>query len=58
MEKKLIVNVNAKIIQAKEEKPKPLANLNTMKVYLKLAKILIINESKDFYVPLFMLRCE
>ena len=58
MEKKLIVNVNAKIIQAKEEKPNPLANLNTMKVYLKLAKILIINESKDFYVPLFMLRCE
>ena len=58
MEKNLIVNVNAKIIQAKEEKPKPLANLNTMKVYLKLAKILIINESKDFYVPLFMLRCE
>ncbi len=34
-------------------------NLSTICVHLKKkANILIINESKDFYVPLFMLRCE
>ena len=56
MEKKLVQNVN-KLLEIKEDKPKT-PNLSTMRVYLQQAKILIINESKDFYVPLFMLRCE
>ena len=29
-----------------------------MGVKLEKARILIINESKNFYVPFFMLRCE
>jgi hypothetical protein len=34
MEKKLVGNVN-KLLEIKEEKPKPLANLNTMRVNLQ-----------------------
>jgi len=58
MSNKLVENLNTKLIEAKKELEKPLVILNTTKVYLKSAKILIINESKDFYMPLFMLGCE
>ena len=45
------------LLEIEEEKSKK-PNLSTMAVHLGKANILIINESRDFYVPLFMLRCD
>jgi hypothetical protein len=49
--------IKSPLLEIKEEKSKKL-NFSTVEVHLGKANILIINESKDFYVPLFMLRCE
>ena len=47
----------SEIIEITEKNQDKRPNFSTMAIHIGKASILIINESKDFYVPLFMLRC-